>query len=82
MKIEVLGSGCPKCEELAKNAEAVVRELGLDAVVSKVTDIVEIADRGAMITPALSIDGTIVVSGKVPTIDELKTLLRSEVAPA
>jgi len=75
MKIEILGTGCPKCEELAGNAEMAVRELGLDAIVTKVTDIVEIADRGAMMTPALSVDGDIVLVGKAASTEELKKLL-------
>lgn len=77
MKIEILGTGCPKCEGLKANAEAAVKELGLDAEISKVSDIVEIANRGALMTPALSIDGEIRVAGKVATVDELKELLTS-----
>jgi len=77
LKIEILGTGCPKCEELAKNAEAAIGQLGLDAVVSKVTDIVEIANRGVMMTPALSVDGEIKLVGKVATPEELKTLFAS-----
>lgn len=75
MKIEILGTGCPKCEALAKNVEAAVRELGVTAEVAKVTDIVEIAGRGVMMTPALSVDGDIVLVGKVATVEELKRLL-------
>lgn len=75
MKIEILGTGCPKCEALAKNVADAVRELGLDAEVGKVTDIVEIADRGVMMTPALSVDDDIKLVGKVATVEEIKTLL-------
>jgi len=75
MKIEILGTGCPKCEALAKNVETAVRELGVDAEIAKVTDIVEIANRGVMMTPALSVDGDVKLVGKVATVDELKTLL-------
>ena len=74
MKIEILGTGCPKCEELAKNAKTAIEQLGLDADVSKVTDIAEIANRGVMMTPALSVDGEIKLVGKVATPEELKTL--------
>ena len=77
MKIEILGTGCPKCEELAKNAKTAIEELGLDAEVIKVTDIVEIANRGVMMTPALSVDGDIKLVGKVATPGELKALLAS-----
>ncbi|MCK5585776.1 TM0996/MTH895 family glutaredoxin-like protein [Candidatus Bipolaricaulota bacterium] len=75
MKIEILGTGCPKCEALAKNVEAAVRELGLDAEIVKVTDIVEIANRGVMMTPALSVDDDVKLVGKVATVDDLKALL-------
>jgi small redox-active disulfide protein 2 len=78
VKIEILGTGCPKCEALAKNVEVAVRELGLDAEVSKVTDIVAIADRGVMLTPALCVDGKIRLVGKVATVNELKGLLGEE----
>ena len=75
MRIEVLGTGCAKCEELTQNVQAAVRELGLEAEIAKVTDIVEIADHGALLTPALSVDGEIVLAGKVATVEELKALL-------
>lgn len=75
MKIEILGTGCPKCETLVRNVEAAVRELGVDAEIVKVTDIVEIANRGVMMTPALSVDNDIKLVGKVATVGELKTLL-------
>ncbi len=75
MKIEILGTGCQKCEALAKNVEAAVRELGLDAEIVKVTDIVEIANRGVMMTPALSVDDDVKLVGKVATVDDLKALL-------
>jgi len=77
LKVEILGTGCPKCEELAKNAEAAIKDLGLAAEVSKVTDIVEIADRGVMMTPALSVDGDIKLVGKVATVEELKAIFTS-----
>jgi len=76
LKIEILGSGCPKCE-LAKNAQTAIEQLGLDAEVSKVTDIVEIANRGVMMTPALSVDGEIKLVGKIATPEELKPLFAS-----
>jgi small redox-active disulfide protein 2 len=75
MKIEILGTGCPKCETLAKNVETAVRELGIEATVDKVTDIVEIANRGVMLTPALSIDGEIKLVGRAATVEELRALL-------
>lgn len=75
MKIEILGTGCPKCEALMNNVAAAVRELGLDAEIAKVTDIAEITARGVMMTPALSVDADIKLAGKLASVDELKTLL-------
>ena len=77
MKVEILGTGCPKCEELARNAKTAIEELGLTAEVNKVTDIVEIANRGVMMTPALSVDGDIKLVGKVATAEELKAIFTS-----
>ena len=75
MKIEILGTGCPKCEALMNNVKTAVQELGIDAEISKVTDIVEISSRGVMMTPALSVDGEVKIVGKLATVAELKTLL-------
>ncbi|MCK4570550.1 TM0996/MTH895 family glutaredoxin-like protein [Candidatus Bipolaricaulota bacterium] len=76
MKIEILGTGCPKCEALMNNVEAAVRELGIEAEVSKVTDIIEIANRGVMMTPALSVDGNVLLAGRVVTVDGIQALLK------
>lgn len=67
MKIEILGVGSPKCKQLAANAEAAVKELNIQAEISKVTDIDKITEYGVMMTPALAVDGTVVSSGKVLT---------------
>jgi len=75
MKIEILGTGCPKCQALLNNVETAVGELGVEAAISKVTDIVEIATRGVMMTPALSVDGEIKLVGSASTVEELKILL-------
>jgi len=76
MKIEILGTGCPKCETVAKNVQSAVRELGIQVEVVKVTDIGEIAARGVMLTPALAIDGDIKAVGKVPTVEEIRAWLK------
>ena len=76
MKIQVLGTGCAKCELMASQAERAVSELGLDANVEKVTDINEILAFGVMMTPALVIDGEVRVVGRVPALDDLKDMLR------
>ena len=74
-KLQILGTGCPKCKKLAQNAEAAVKELGLDFEVEKVTDITEIMNFGVMMTPALAVDGQVKVVGKVPSVNELKSLI-------
>ena len=74
MKIEILGTGCPKCQTLMNNVEAAISELGIEAAISKVTDIVEIASRGVMMTPALSVDGEVRLVGTTSTVEELKLL--------
>ncbi|MCD6254515.1 MAG: TM0996/MTH895 family glutaredoxin-like protein [Thermotogae bacterium] len=76
-KVEVLGSGCPRCKQTIKIMEKAIRELDIDAVVEKVEDVNEIISRGVVSTPAVAIDGKIVLSGKIPTLDEAKTLLKS-----
>ncbi len=73
--IQVLGTGCPKCEKLAEVAEAAAKALGIEYELVKVTDITEIITFGVMMTPALAIDGEVKVVGKVPTEDEIKALL-------
>jgi len=75
MKIEILGTGCPKCKQLTANAEAAVKELNVQAEVSKVTDIDKITDYGVMMTPAVVIDGKVVSSGKLLNKDEIKKIL-------
>jgi len=75
MKIEILGTGCPKCKAATANAEAAVAQLGVAAEIVKVQDLAEIASRGVMMTPAVAIDGEIKAVGKVPTVDEIKAWL-------
>jgi small redox-active disulfide protein 2 len=73
--VKVLGTGCPKCLQLMKQTEQAARELGLECSVEKVTDIIQITSYGVMMTPALIVDGQIKVTGKVPSIDDLKKML-------
>lgn len=75
MDIKVLGTGCPKCKALEKAVISSVSELKLQAEVSKVEDIVEIMQFGVMRTPALVINGKVVLSGRLPDNNELKKLL-------
>ncbi len=76
MKIEILGAGCPKCKQLAANVEAAVKELNIQAEVGKVTDIDKIIGYGVMMTPALAVDGKVISSGKVLSVDEIKKILK------
>ena len=74
-KIQILGTGCPKCKKLTENAEAAAKALGIECAIEKVTDINEIMKFGVMITPALAVDGKVKVVGKVPTPEEIKKML-------
>ena len=71
-KIQILGTGCPKCKKLAENAEAAAKTLGIEYTLEKVTDINEIMKFGVMMTPALAVDGDVKVVGKVLDPEELK----------
>ena len=73
--IEVLGSGCAKCEMLAKHAEQAAQELGLDYAVIKVKDPAAIARRGVLQTPALVVDGQVKLQGRVLSAEKLKAFL-------
>ena len=75
MDIKILGTGCAKCQTLEKLIHDAVDQLGLDATFEKVTDPAEIASWGVMATPALVIDETVVVSGRVPSAVDLRKLL-------
>ena len=74
-KLQVLGTGCPKCKKLAENAEAAAKELGIAYELEKVTQINEIMKFGVMMTPALVVDGEVKVAGKAPSVDEIKGML-------
>jgi len=74
-KIQILGTGCPKCKLLTANAEQAVKELGIEAVVEKVDKIQDIMKFGVMITPALAVDGQVKSAGKVLRADDIKKFL-------
>jgi len=76
MKIQILGTGCPKCKQLAANTEAAAKELGIDFELEKVTNITDIMSFGVMMTPALVIDGKVKVAGKVPNQEAIKEFLK------
>jgi small redox-active disulfide protein 2 len=75
MNLQIFGSGCAKCRNLATNTEAAAQSLGIAYKLEKVTDMNAIIDAGVMRTPALGVDGEVVVEGKVPSADEIKQLL-------
>jgi small redox-active disulfide protein 2 len=74
-KIQILGTGCPKCKKLAENAEAAAKELEIEFEIEKVSDINEMMKFGVMMTPALVVDGQVKAVGKVPSSDEIKQML-------
>ena len=76
MKIQILGTGCPKCNQLYQNAQQAVAELAIDAELEKVTDLNDIMAFGVMVTPALAIDGQVKISGKVPTAEAIKEMVQ------
>jgi small redox-active disulfide protein 2 len=75
MDIKVLGPGCAKCKALEKATQQAVKETGIEANVTKLDDIVEIMKFGVMSTPALVVDGQVVMKGKVPSVQEIKQLI-------
>jgi small redox-active disulfide protein 2 len=75
MDIKILGSGCANCHNLEKATRAAVEALGIEATFDHVTDPGEIASWGVMKTPALVIDDEVVMSGRVPTTETVKSLL-------
>lgn len=77
MKLQILGSGCAKCKTLGQHAEAAAQALGLAYELEKVTDMNAIIDAGVMSTPALAVDGEVKSTGKVLSVDEIKTLLNA-----
>jgi len=76
MKIQILGTGCPKCKQVEANAREAVKNLGIEAVIEKVTDINKIVDFGITATPALAVDGEVKFSGRIPSIEEIKEVIK------
>ncbi len=78
MKIQILGTGCPKCKKLFDNAAAAIKESGVKCDLEKVEDIDKITDMGVMMTPALAIDDEVKVVGKVLDVAAIKALLEGK----
>jgi len=76
MKIEILGTGCPKCKQLYENAQNAVKEAGLEAEISKVEKINDIMTYGVMITPAIVINGEVKAAGKVSSVEAIKNWIK------
>jgi small redox-active disulfide protein 2 len=74
-KLQILGTGCPKCKKLAEETEKAAKALGIEYELIKVTDIQEIMNFGIMTTPCLAVDGVVKVSGRIPKPDEIKEIL-------
>jgi len=74
-KIQILGTGCAKCQKLTAVADEAAKALGLTYEIEKVTEIDRIMGFGVMFTPALVVDGVVKSAGRVPTVDEMKKLL-------
>jgi small redox-active disulfide protein 2 len=75
MRIQILGTGCPKCKTLLANAEAAVKAAGVEATVEKVDQLADIMKMGVMITPALAVDGVVKSAGKVLSPEEIRKFL-------
>ena len=75
MQLQILGTGCARCNALAMATEKAAQSLGLQYELEKITDLQRIMSFGVMTTPALVVDGQVKVSGKVPSVDEIKTML-------
>jgi len=78
MKIEVLGPGCPRCANVEANVKKALAELKKEAEIVKVTDINTMIEKGVIQTPALIINGKIIVQGKIPTVEQLREIIQGQ----
>jgi small redox-active disulfide protein 2 len=74
-KLQILGTGCPRCHKLTEVTEEAARALGLEYQLEKVTDLKQIMAFGVMMTPALAVDGQVKVAGKIPSVEEIKKMI-------
>jgi small redox-active disulfide protein 2 len=72
-KIEILGTGCPKCNKTTEIIKETVKKIGVEAEVVKVSNLNDIISRGVMMTPAVMVDGELKVEGKIPGEKEIKS---------
>ena len=80
MKIQILGTGCPKCKQLTEHAQRAVDELGLECEIEKVTEMDKILSFGILMTPGLALDGEVLASGKLLSVEKIKEILNAKVA--
>ena len=76
MKVQILGTGCPKCKKLAANAEEAIAKAGVDAQMEKIDKLAEIVAFGVMSTPALAVDGDVKAAGKVLSVEQIEAILK------
>ncbi|HEY4663113.1 MAG TPA: thioredoxin family protein [Candidatus Humimicrobiaceae bacterium] len=76
MKIQILGTGCHKCKQVEANVLEAVKNLNINAVIEKITDINRIIDFGVTATPALAVDGEVKFSGRIPSVEEIKDIIK------
>lgn len=74
-KLQILGTGCPKCKKLTEITEVAAKQLGMEYELVKITDVAQIMTFDVMMTPALAVDGQVKVSGRVPSVDEVKKMI-------
>ena len=75
LEITIVGSGCARCKQTAEVVRKAVEDAGVDATISKVEDIREIVKLRVQTTPAVVVDGEVKISGRVPTVEEITSLL-------
>ena len=80
MKIEILGPGCANCQKLMTNVEKALGEMDVQAELEKITELPRILERGVLTTPALSIDGKVVMTGRVPSVEEIKKIVHQQIS--
>jgi small redox-active disulfide protein 2 len=79
-KVQVLGPGCPKCQQAAANVSEAAKALGLEVEVEKVSKPMDIAKYGVMFTPGLAVEGEVVCAGRIPSVEEIKGWLEAKPA--
>ena len=78
IRIEVLGPGCPKCDNTYDKVRQVLNDLKMEAELIKITDVFQIIDRGVNLTPAVIIDGKVVLQGRVPAVEQIREILQGQ----